>query len=103
MGKVKAQGRMPAFVDEQYKFFAGKFEGMPSLFVMVGSEEKIHRHLECSLPLAGVAQKVGASVELYIVPGIQHIPDEWLPVVPKSVETCTRSAVFIDYCFQAGR
>ena len=89
-GKVNADP-----LDAKYNLFAGSFEGMPPLFVMVGGGENISRDQKCSLQVADVAKKAGVRVELYIVPNMQHIPDEWLPGVPESVEACTRAAMFI--------
>jgi len=102
-GNGRSTGKNADPLDEKFNFFAGKFEGMPPLFVMVGAEEIIHSDLESSLRVVDVAKKAGVRVELYIVPGMQHVPDEWLPAVPESVEACVRAAIFIDGCFRACR
>merc|ERR1712166_149808 len=87
--------------DEKYNFFAGSFNGLPPIYVMVGGLENVKRDLNCSLRLADVAQSAGVRVELDIVANMQHSPDACLGTVPESTEAVARAAKFIDDCINA--
>jgi len=100
VGNVDANGQSTGknndSQDAHFNIFAGKFHGMPPLYVMVGGEEHVDRDLNASKRLAKVAQEAGVQAKLDIALHMQHCPDNYMGYVPEASDAVARAAKFID-------
>jgi len=82
--------------DAQFNIFAGSFDGMPPLYVLVGSLENVCRDLNVSIRLAEAAKEAGVRAELDIALHLQHTPDDFFVCVPEAAQAVARAAKFMN-------
>lgn len=82
--------------DAKYNIFAGKFGGLPPLYVIAGGEEHVDRDLNASTRLAKLAVEAGVHAKLDIVPHMQQCPDWCVGFVPEAMQAVQRATRFIN-------